>query len=63
MLDGNALPTTAEAGPEPEIAEGGSMVKIELDETMPSVVTVMVAVPGFAIRLAEISASSSVALL
>ena len=60
MLCGSALPANAEDGFKPEIAGGESMVKAVVVEITPSVVTVTVAVPGFAIRLEGIAASSCV---
>lgn len=56
----NALPANAEDGLLPEIAGGESMVKAVVAEMTPSVVTVTVGVPGLAIRLEGIAASSCV---
>jgi hypothetical protein len=60
MFGESALPTNAEAGLEPEVVDRESMVKVALEETTPSVVTVTVAMPGLAIRLEGTAASSCV---
>ena len=60
MFGESALPTNAEAGLEPEVVDRESMVKVALEETTPSVVTVTVAMPGFAIILEGTAASSCV---
>jgi hypothetical protein len=55
--------TTAIAGLRPEMeGAGGLMVKEMPEETLPAVVTVMLAAPALAIKLAGTTAESSVAL-